>query len=77
MYLSALHTSGCIHRIYWLTSLYFVRSIKVAGFCKGILPVAPSLTAQVTDACSIYAKQKHPRCKKSEAKSVALIHALD
>ena len=40
-YLSTLHTSGRIHRIYWLTSLYFNRSIKVAGFRKGILPVAP------------------------------------
>ena len=38
---STLHTSGHIHRIYWLTSLYFDRSIKVAGFCKGILPVTP------------------------------------
>ena len=59
-YLSALLTSGRIHCIYWLTSLYFDRSIKVAGFRKGILPVAPFLTAQVTGACSIYVKQKHP-----------------
>ena len=34
MCLSTLHTSGRIHRIYWLTSLYFDRSIKVAGFLK-------------------------------------------
>ena len=40
-YLSTLHTSGRIHRVYWLTSLYFDRSIKIAGFRKGILPVAP------------------------------------
>ena len=39
--LSTLHTSGHIHHIYWLTSLYFDRSIKVAGFRKGILPVTP------------------------------------
>ena len=39
--LSTLQTSGRIHRIYWLTSLYFDRNIKVAGFRKGILPVAP------------------------------------
>ena len=39
--LSTLHTSCRIHRIYWLTSLYFDRSIKVTGFCNGILPVTP------------------------------------
>ena len=41
MYLSTLYTGGSIHRIYWLTSLYFDKSIKVAGFHNGILPVAP------------------------------------
>ena len=39
--LSTLHTSGRIHRIYRLTSLYFDRSIKVAGFRRRILPVTP------------------------------------
>ena len=40
-FFSTLHTNGRIHRIYWLTSLYFDRKIKVAGFRKEILPVAP------------------------------------
>ena len=60
MYLSILHTSGRIHCINWLTSLHVDRSIKVAGFRKGILPVT-FLTAQVTRACSIYIIIKHMR----------------